>query len=136
MLAEEEERQSRLKKVLATDPQSQSWIDEKHLFQNYKQLTFFDTLSLYFHLYHVSERGEEVYVHVPINADTDCNVTVKKVDDSLYTLDPFPFAGDRLKLVCRGRYTKPFPKDFDSTKVGAALKALPPDVQTYELIPA
>jgi Protein of unknown function (DUF3891) len=134
MLAAEEDRQSRLRGILAKDPATQSWIEERHLFQNYKQLTFIDTLSLYFHLYHATERGEETYVHVPMNAEADCDVTVKKVDEGVYSLDPFPFAENRLKLVCRGRYTKPFPRDFDRSKAGAALRALPPDRQTYELV--
>jgi hypothetical protein len=93
-------------------------------------------LSLYFHLYHASERGQEVYTHVPMDAETDSKVTVNKVSDSVYSLAPFPFAGDRLKLVCRGRYAKPFPADFDPAKVGSALRELPTDVQTYELIAA
>jgi hypothetical protein len=136
MLAEEVERQQRLKSKLAASPKTQLWLDEKRVFQNYKQLTFFDTLSLYFHLYHASERGDEVYVHVPMNAEADSNVIVKKVSDGVYSLDPFPFANDRLKLTCRGRYIQPFAPDFDPSKVGAALKALPTDVQTYELIAA
>jgi hypothetical protein len=136
MLAGELERQERLKTDLISNSKTQPWLDEKHLFQNYKQLTFFDTLSLYFHLYHASERGQEVYTHVPMDAETDSRVTLNKVSDSVYSLAPFPFAGDRLKLVCRGRYAKPFPSDFDPAKVGTALRELPTDVQTYELIAA
>ena len=84
------------KKDLAKNPATQSWLEQNRLFQNYKQLTFFDTLALYFHLYHASERGEEVYIHVPMTADSDANITVKKIDDRTYSLDPFPFAGDTL----------------------------------------
>jgi Protein of unknown function (DUF3891) len=136
LLADELARQSRLKAKLAKDPTTRSWIDEPHLFQNYKQLQFFDTLSLYFHLYHASERGDETYIHVPLSAEADCNVTVKKVNERVYSLDPFPFANDRLQLVCRGRYAKPFPIDFDQSRVGAVLKSLPADMQTYELMAA
>lgn len=49
MLAGELERQERLKAKLAADPATRSRLTEKHLFQNYKQLTFFDALALYFH---------------------------------------------------------------------------------------
>ena len=70
MLADEVARQERLKLELAKTPATLPWLEENHLFQNYKQLTFFDTLALYFHLYHASERGEEVYIHVPMTADT------------------------------------------------------------------
>src|SRR5712664_311433 len=43
MLADEVARQERLKLELAKSPATRPWIEEKHLFQNYKQLTFFDT---------------------------------------------------------------------------------------------
>lgn len=135
MLADEVARQNRLKETLAKD-KTRTWLSENHLFQNYKQLTFFDTLSLYFHLYHASERGQEVYIHVPMTAESDANVTVKKISDDTYSLDPFPFAGDTLTLTCSGRYAKPFAADFPADKVGAALAALPADAQTYRLMPA
>jgi hypothetical protein len=136
MLAYEEARQARLKAVLAADADTRAWIEERHLFQNYKQLQFFDTLSLYFHLRHASERGDETYVHVPMSAEADTAVALRKVDDQLYSLDPFPFAGDRLTIACKGRYVMPFPKDFPPDRVGAALQELPLDRQTYELVPA
>jgi len=136
MLADEVLRQNRLKKELAKNERSRPWINDNHLFQNYKQLTFFDTLSLYFHLYHATDRRDEVYVHVPMTADRDTNISVKKISDTVYSLDPFPFAGDSLKLTCRGRYVKPFAADFPADKVGAALSSMPSDVQTYELVPA
>ncbi len=136
MLADEVARQGRLKAELAKNEATRPWVEENRVFQNYKQLTFFDTLSLYFHLYHASERGEEVYIHVPMTADSDSNVTVKKVSDQVYSLDPFPFAGDTLKLTCRGRYARPFANDFPADKVGAALASMPTDTQTYQLVPA
>jgi Protein of unknown function (DUF3891) len=136
MLAYEEARQARLKAALAAIPATHDWIEERHLFQNYKQLEFFDTLSLYFHLRHAGERGTETYVHVPFNAETDTTVTLKKIDQRAYSLDPFPFAGDRLTIVCQGRYVMPFQPDFPPGRVGAALRELPADRQTYDLVPA
>jgi len=136
MLADELDRQQRLKQRVAENPATRNWLPDQHLFQNYKQLTFFDTLSLYFHLYHASERGDEVYIHVPMTAQTDTAVTVKKLSDRTYSLDPFPFASDTLKLNCRGRYVMPLAADFDGEKLGAALAAVPSDQQTYELVPA
>jgi hypothetical protein len=135
MLAEELERQERLKTNLAANPAMQPWLTEKHLFQNYKQLTFFDTLTLYFHLNHADDRGEELYIHVPMSGEADVNVSVKKLTEQVYRLDPFPFR-DTLKAVCRGRYVKPFSADFQAAKLGAALRAIPPDHQTVELVPA
>jgi hypothetical protein len=49
---------------------------------------------------------------------------------------PFPFAGDRLTLVCEGRYIGPLPAGCDRAQAGAILRALPVDHQTYELVPA
>jgi hypothetical protein len=135
MLAGEEARQARLKAVLAADPATRAWVETGHLFQNYKQLQFFDTMSLYFHLRHAAARGGETYVHVPMSAGADAAVTLKKIDDRVYGLDPFPFAGDRLTITCRGRYVRPFPKDFPPGRVGAALRELPEDRQTYDLVP-
>ena len=136
MLAYEEARQARLKAALAADPATHDWIEGRHLFQNYKQLQFFDTMSLYFHLRHAGERGTETYVHVPLTAEADTTVALKKIDDRVYSLDPFPFASDRLTIKCRGRYVMPFPVDFPPGRVGAALRELPADRQTYELVPA
>jgi hypothetical protein len=136
MLAYEEARQARLKAALAADPATHDWVEARHLFQNYKQLQFFDTMSLYFHLRHAGERGAETYVHVPLNADADTTVALKKIDERVYSLDPFPFAGERLTIICRGRYVMPFPPDFPPDRVGAALRELPADRQTCELVPA
>jgi hypothetical protein len=135
MLAHEQVRQAQLKSVLLASPQTRPWIEEHHLFQNYKQLQFFDTLALYFQLRHAGERGEETYVHVPINREADTAVRLRKRSDRVYSLGPFPFAGEKLILVCRGRYVQPFPADFPPDRVGAALRALPGDQQTYELVP-
>jgi hypothetical protein len=136
MLGHEETRQSRLKSALAGKEKTRDWVAGPHLFRNYKQLQFFDTLSLYFHLRHAGERGDQTYVHVPLNAEEDTTITLKKVDERVYSLDPYPFAGDRLTLTCQGRYVEPFPEDFDPARVGAALRALPADRQSYDLVPA
>jgi Protein of unknown function (DUF3891) len=136
MLNGEVERQNRLKSRLAENPTTRGLLDERRLYQNYKQLQFFDTLSLYFHLYHASERGDETYFHVPLNGEEDATVEVRQISDDVYSLDPFPFRGDRLTLVCKGRYTGPLPSDFDGEQAGAYLRSLPGDSQTYKLIPA
>jgi hypothetical protein len=136
MRADEVARQGRLKAELAKNETTRPWLEERHLFQNYKQLTFFDTLSLYFHLYHASERRDETYIHVPMTAESDSDVAVKKISDQVYSLDPFPFAGDTLKLTCRGRYVRPFADDVPADKVGATLASMPADTQTYQLVPA
>jgi Protein of unknown function (DUF3891) len=59
MLADEEARQARLKAVLAESADMRDWIEPDRLFQNYKQLQFFDTLALYFQLRHAGERARK-----------------------------------------------------------------------------
>jgi hypothetical protein len=135
MLAAELDRQRHLKTVLAGSPGTRSLSEEAQILQNYKQLQFFDTLSLYFHLYHAEERGEEVYIHVPMNVHEDTNVTVCKLDETTYSLDPFPFGANSLSLVCRGRYVLPYTPGHEPANLGAALRSLPQDVQTFKLVP-
>ena len=136
MLEAELGRQKKLKAELAENPATRDLSEDPQVFHNYKQLQFFDTLSLYFHLYHASERGDETYIHVPISAEEDATVEIKQISDRVYKLNPFPFAGDGLTLVCKGRYTNPLPADCDRATAGAMLRALPADNQTYELMPA
>lgn len=136
MLDGEVKRQDKLKAKLAENPATRNLIEDRQLFQNYKQLQFFDTLSLYFHLYHASERGNETYIHVPVSGNEDATVEVKQISDRVYSLDPFPFAGERLTLVCKGRYTSRLPADCDRATAGAILRTLPANSQTYELVPA
>jgi hypothetical protein len=133
-LARELERQERLKSMVAADSTTRSWVQPSRLMQNYKQLQFFDTLGLYFHLRQEAERGEEVYIHVPQSAEADVNVTVRSLGQGRYSLAPFPFANDNLKLVCRGRYVRPFPAGEGPADLGAALRSMTTDSQTYILV--
>lgn len=134
MLDGEIERQQRLKTVLAADPGTAPWVEEKPLMQNYKLLQFFDTLALYFNIRHSSERGVEVYVHVPRNADEDATVTLTPVGEGIYSLNPFPFAGDRLEAPCHGRYMTPFAESEAPDDIGAALGALATEAQVHCLV--
>ena len=92
MLAGELERQKRLKAELSADPEGAAWLDEPHVFQNYKQLQFVDTLALYFNRTHPSERGEMTFEHVPASAAEDVSVTIRPRGQGVYTLSPYPFA--------------------------------------------
>jgi hypothetical protein len=127
-------RQERLRAALAADPATRDWVEEKHLMQNYKQLQFFDTLALYFNLRHADERGEETYVHVPKSADEDASVTVRPQGDGVYAMDPFPFAGDRLEVACKGRYMRPLANGEAPADVGAYLNGLPVETQVHTFV--
>jgi hypothetical protein len=103
MLAGELDRQKRLKAALAGDPRTAGWIEEGHLFQNYKQLQFCDTLALYFNRIHPSERGEQRFERVPLNAREDVTVTVRPREPGIYAASPYPFAADGAEFAFAGR---------------------------------
>ena len=94
MLDGEIDRQKRLKAEITKDPQTATWLEEKHLFQNYKQLQFFDTLALYFNRVHPSERTEQKFEHVPLNAGSDATIVVRPREPGVY---------DAVALSVRGR---------------------------------
>ena len=131
----ERARQKRLRDQLAADPKTRPWVEEPKLFQNYKQLQFFDTLALYFNLRHESQRKDEVYTHVPKNAKEDASVTVKNRGNGVYSLAPFPFKDDKLDVACSGRYVQPLAAGMKPPEVGAALKNLPTTPQKYTFVP-
>jgi Protein of unknown function (DUF3891) len=107
MLDGEIERQKQLKAEIAKDPQAATWIEEKHLFQNYKQLQFFDTLALYFNRVHPNERTEQKFEHVPLNAEEDASITICPREPGVYEMSPFPFAANFAEFAFAGRFIEP-----------------------------
>ena len=104
MLDGELERQARLKAVLAADPATAAWLDEAHIFQNYKQLQFFDLLALYFNRIHPGERGEVTFEHVPHHAGADAAVTIRPHAPGVYRLSPYPFGAAPAEFAYAGRF--------------------------------
>jgi len=124
-------RQERLKSVLAADPDTAPWVEERALMRNYKFLQFMDTLALYFNLRHAGDRSEEIFVHVPVSEDEDAEVTVIPLGDDRYSVAPFPFAGDALEVRCKGRW---FEAVSDAEMdLGAHLYGLPGACQVHTL---
>jgi hypothetical protein len=103
MLNGEIERQKRLKSELASNPQTSGWLDERKIFQNYKQLQFIDTLALYFNRIHAVERGEQDFESVPASAHEDVTVTIRPGGANRYSLSPFPFAASGAEFAFQGR---------------------------------
>jgi hypothetical protein len=133
MLNGELERQKRLKAILAEDVESRSWIEERKLFQNYKALQFIDTLALYFHRVHPSERVEQTFENVPVSSQQDVTVTIRPVGDRTYALSPFPFAAEGSEFAFAGRLIVP----EDGRREGgwpAALRQLPTQWENFRLI--
>jgi Protein of unknown function (DUF3891) len=107
MLDGELARQKELKDRLAQDALTSPWLEERRLFQNYKQLQFFDTLALYFNRIHASERGELKFDHVPLSADQDVTITVRPRSAGVYELSPYPFAAEGAEFAYGGRSIEP-----------------------------
>ena len=107
MLAGELERQKRLKAQIAKDPQCSGWLEEKKLFQNYKQLQFLDTLALYFNRIHPSERARQSFENVPLSATADTTVTIEPRGNGVYALSPYPFAANGAEFAYGGRRLAP-----------------------------
>jgi hypothetical protein len=131
MLEAEESRQLRLKQQLAASDPDHATDD--YLFHAYKQLQFFDTLSLYFHLTPQGERGSSEFHNVPRAVGDDVTIAVDERPGGVYGLDPYPFAADRLELRTEGRYLAPQSPDAD---LGALLAATPVQAQTVLLLRA
>jgi hypothetical protein len=113
MLEAELERQKRLKAELAADPATAGWLDERRVFQNYKQLQFFDTLALYFNRIHPAARVEQTFEHVPLNAHEDVSVTVRPRTPGVYELSPYPFAAKAPEFAFAGRLIEPSRRQAD-----------------------
>lgn len=107
MLAHEIDRQKKLKAQIREDAQSARWIEEDHLFQNYKQLQFFDTLALYFNRTHPSQRDAQEFEHVPLNARQDASVTIRPRAAGVYEVSPYPFAANAGEFAFAGRLIEP-----------------------------
>ena len=131
MLDAEVARQNRLKAALKSDAATAAWVEEAHLFQNYKQLQFFDTLALYFNCVPAGERAEASFAHVPLSATRDTNVSIKPVAKGAYALSPYPFDSDGIELSFAGRYLVPLPA---GEHVREALERAPAVEQTVRLV--
>ena len=113
MLDGELARQARLRDVLAQDPVTAAWIEDAHLFQNYKQLQFFDTLALYFNRTAEGAREATHFEHVPLDGKRDVTVTLRPAAPGVYALDPYPFAASPAAFSFEGRYIEPLPAGAD-----------------------
>ena len=117
MLDGELARQKRLKEEIGKDPKLADRLDEKKLFQNYKQLQFIDTLALYFNRVHPSERGPQTFEHVPRNVRRGCRGDDRAARKrGVYTLSPFPFAPDDAEFAFAGRRVSP--REHEANGIG------------------
>lgn len=133
LISREEERQNRLKKQLRADADTSHWANEAFYMPNYKLLQFFDSLALYFHLTHASQRGQATF-RVPLNHQEDTTVTVKPVTEGHYSISPYPFAISEVEVTTEGRYVMPV-AEGQSVNMAEYMYAQPVASQSYRLVP-
>jgi hypothetical protein len=133
MLAGEIDRQDRLKAEIVKDAQTAKWIEAEHLFQNYKQLQFFDTLALYFNRTHPSQRAEQAFEHVPANAREDVNVTIRPRQPGIYEVSPYPFAANAAEFAFAGRPIEPR-QHQDGAGWPSVLRGAPTQWESFRLV--
>ena len=110
MLAGELQRQQRLKEEIEKDSQLSGWLDEKKLFQNYKQLQFIDTQA-------------------------DTGVTIQPRAPDVYALSPFPFAANGAEFSFSGRRVRPR-ENGPNGSWREVLRQTPTEWEHFRLIPA
>lgn len=132
MLDGELKRQTRLKAQIAKDAKMAAWLDDAHLLQNYKQLQFMDTLALYFNRVHPSERGEQKFEHVPLDAKQDVSVTIRPNGNGVYALSPFPFAAEGAEFAYAGRRIEP--RQQGKAGWAAMLRQAPTQWESFRLV--
>lgn len=108
VLADELARQDELKTAIN--------VDEKFVWTAYKQLQFFDMLSLYFHSKAEGSRGTESFPDVPIHNGDDVTITISEREGGVYALAPFPFKKSGVEISFSGRWISP----LSSTENGRA----------------
>jgi hypothetical protein len=128
MLDGELARQARLKLACAHQP---AWVDESRLFHNYKLLQFFDTLALYFHTTHASQRTATSFLNVPQAMGTDVTISLQPLAENTVRLAPYPFRVPQLEVSVVGRYLLPQPS---ATDLFAQFLSAPVCVQSVVLV--
>lgn len=99
VLADELARQDQLKTEVD--------VDDTVVWTAYKQLQFFDMLSLYFHSKPEGARGTESFPDVPTLTGDDVIIHIAEHPGAVYTLDPYPFAEAAFTLSFEGRWMSP-----------------------------
>jgi hypothetical protein len=133
LLASELARQERLRARLAADVLTAGWIAHVHVFQNYKQLQFFDTLALYFNRTHPGARVGDRFTHVPLDTERDTDVSIEPLNAHTYALSPYPFGTSPLCCSFSGRYIRPTSSDVGSDW-GATLRRTPWYIEYVTLV--
>lgn len=114
VLADELVRQEQLKHEID--------VGEDVVWTAYKQLQFFDMLSLYFHSKAAGTRGAETFPDVPTKSGNDVTITITEHEKGSYTLAPFPFAKSGVEFSFEGRWMEPVKNEADGPAVFDAVE--------------
>jgi hypothetical protein len=133
MLADELERQTRLKAKLGDATETANWIEEGRLFQNYKLLQFCDLLAIYFNTTHPEQRAEQIFTHVPMSRDLDVTIAISPKSPGVYALSPFPFAVNDTEFAFAGRSVFPGQHEREGGW-SAVLARTPIEWETFRLV--
>ena len=74
---------------------------------------------------------QAVFRRVPLALATDVTITARPLRTGFYSLSPYPFAEDFLKVSVTGRYMLPVPPPADLARVMADT---PEHTQTFTLV--
>lgn len=96
VLSDELARQDTLKALIS--------VDEAFVWTAYKQLQFFDMLSLYFHSKAEGSRGTESFPDVPTRNGADVTIKISEEENRTYALNPYPFKNNSVELSFYGRW--------------------------------
>ena len=70
-----------------------------------------------------------------MNAENDTNVTVNRIDDTVYSLDPYPFRDEGLEVSYQGRFLAPASAG-DNPDMEAVMRDTPREQQGATLVAA
>ncbi|WP_298775398.1 DUF3891 family protein [uncultured Shewanella sp.] len=126
-----EQRKTLLETQLKQDSITQAWL-KRYLWQNYKQLQFFDTLSLYFSCTCASQRQPHIFAQVPMSATATQTVTIQPLDNHHYLMSPFPFKHKTVSLRFKGQYLQSAKRD--KPELFQALKDAPLQEQIVNIV--
>ena len=116
---------------LAQDPTTENWL-RRYLWQNYKQLQFFDSLALYFNCTDETKRLPASFVQVPLSAIQTQTIKIEPIKNNQYKLTPFPFKQPKVSISFQGRYL--FPAQRDTKQLHQALLNAPLERQEVQLV--
>ena len=81
----------------------------------------------------MGRRHGEIFPDVPTKDGEDVTITLTERNDSIYALDPFPFATDGVQVMFEGRWLEPIEKGIDGR---AIFEATPVSQQIITLVSA